>query len=57
MLDPAGFTQEKDEIRSMFSKNDIEGMLSAVSEDMVDKLALAGTHDDVIRQACLITSS
>tara|TARA_B100000686_G_scaffold353339_1_gene458554 strand:- start:6817 stop:7842 length:1026 start_codon:yes stop_codon:yes gene_type:complete len=51
VLDPAGFTKEKDKIRSMFSKNNIEGMLSAVSEDMVDKLALSGTHDDVISQA------
>jgi probable F420-dependent oxidoreductase len=51
VLDPAGFTEQKNIIRTMFSKNDFNGMLGAVSEDMVDKLALAGTQDEVLEQA------
>ena len=50
VLDPLGFTQAKLAIRAAARRNDIPGMVQAVTEDMVDALVLAGTPDDVHRQ-------
>ena len=51
VLDPAGFTEQKERIRNLFLDGDVKGMLGAVSDDMVDALVLAGTADDVLEQA------
>ena len=51
VLDPAGFTKEKNLLRRLFLENDVQGMLSSVTDEMVDKLALSGTPEDVIIQA------
>lgn len=51
VLDPAGFTEQKDRIRGLFLEGDVKGMLNSVSDDMVDALVLAGTADDVKEQA------
>jgi len=36
-------------IRAAFCRNDIAGMLSAITDEMVEALAVAGTPDDVRR--------
>jgi probable F420-dependent oxidoreductase len=50
VLDPMGFTEAKLKIRAAMARNDIPGMLSAVTDEMIDALVLAGTADDVRRQ-------
>ncbi len=45
-----GFAEEKLAIREAMSRGDIPAMLNAVTDEMVDALALAGTPDDVHRQ-------
>jgi probable F420-dependent oxidoreductase len=50
VLDPMGFTEVALAIRSAMSRNDIPGMISAVTDEMVEALTVAGTPDDVRRQ-------
>ena len=50
VLDPMGFAEEKMAIGEAMSRGDIPAMLNAVTDEMVDALALAGTADDVHRQ-------
>ena len=45
-----GFTEAALAIRSAMSHNDIPGMISAVTDEMVEALTVAGTPDDVRRQ-------
>lgn len=51
VLDPAGFTEQKERIRAAATGMDVEAMIGAVSDDMVDALVLAGTPDQVREQA------
>lgn len=46
ILDLHGFEREKEGIRAAFRKMDIQGMVDAVSEEMVDAMAIAGTPDE-----------
>lgn len=50
VLDPAGFLNQKENIRALFSEGKIEEMADAVTDDMVAKLALAGTPSEIISQ-------
>jgi alkanesulfonate monooxygenase SsuD/methylene tetrahydromethanopterin reductase-like flavin-dependent oxidoreductase (luciferase family) len=50
VLQPMGFTEATQAIRAAMQRQDIPGMLNAVTEEMVDALVLAGTPDDVHRQ-------
>lgn len=50
VLDPMGFTEAKLQIRAARARNDVPGMINAVTEEMIDALVLAGTPDDVHRQ-------
>jgi alkanesulfonate monooxygenase SsuD/methylene tetrahydromethanopterin reductase-like flavin-dependent oxidoreductase (luciferase family) len=43
----SGFEREAEAIRAAWSKGDIAGMAAAVSEEMIDAIALAGTPDEV----------
>jgi alkanesulfonate monooxygenase SsuD/methylene tetrahydromethanopterin reductase-like flavin-dependent oxidoreductase (luciferase family) len=45
-----GFTEATQAIRAAMQRQDIPGMLNAVTEEMIDALVLAGTPDDVHRQ-------
>lgn len=47
LLERAGFAAEGDAIRAAFAAGDLAGMVAAVSDRMVDALAVAGTPDDV----------
>lgn len=51
VLDPAGFAEQKHRIRAASGSMDIEAMIGAVSDEMVDALVLAGTPDQVREQA------
>jgi alkanesulfonate monooxygenase SsuD/methylene tetrahydromethanopterin reductase-like flavin-dependent oxidoreductase (luciferase family) len=50
VLQPMGFTAATQAIRAAMQRQDIPGMLNAVTEEMIDALVLAGTPDDVHRQ-------
>ena len=50
VLDPMGFTDAARAIRAVLHRNDIPGMLSAVTDEMVAALAVAGTPDEVRHQ-------
>lgn len=50
VLEPMGFAEAARVIRAAFSRNDIAGMLRAVTDEMVAALAVAGTPDEVRRQ-------
>ncbi len=51
MMDFHGWQQEKEAIRiAFFEKRDMEAVADAVSEEMIDTLALAGTPDDCRKQ-------
>ena len=50
VLVPMGFTAAALAIRSAMSRYDIPGMISAVTDEMVEALTVAGTPDDVRRQ-------
>lgn len=50
VLDPMGFTEPKLAIRDAMTRGDVAAMLTAVTEEMIDALVLAGTPDDVRRQ-------
>jgi probable F420-dependent oxidoreductase len=43
----AGFEREANAIRAAWSRGDGEGMVAAVSDEMIDTIALAGTPDEV----------
>lgn len=47
VLDPAGFADEKERIRAAAARNDLAAMAGAVSDPMVQALALAGTAAEV----------
>jgi len=49
VLDPLGFTAAVQAIRAAAQRGDVVGMLDAVTDEMIDALALAGTADDVHR--------
>lgn len=51
VLDPAGFVEEKEVIRSSFAAGDVDAMIGAVSDDMVEALSFAGTSEQVLEQA------
>lgn len=51
VLDPAGFADEKNAIRHAFDAGEFETMIAAVSDDMVEALAFAGTAEQVLEQA------
>jgi len=51
ILDFHGWQKEKEAIRiAFFEKRDMEAVADAVSDDMIDHLALAGTPDDCRKQ-------
>jgi alkanesulfonate monooxygenase SsuD/methylene tetrahydromethanopterin reductase-like flavin-dependent oxidoreductase (luciferase family) len=43
----SGFEAEAEAIRAAWSAGDGEGMVAAVSDEMIDSIALAGTPDEV----------
>jgi probable F420-dependent oxidoreductase len=43
----AGFEHEAEMIRAAWARGDGEAMIAAVSDEMIDKIALAGTPDEV----------
>jgi probable F420-dependent oxidoreductase len=47
VLEPMGFADAARVIRAAYSRHDIAGMLRAVTDEMVEALALAGTPDEV----------
>jgi len=48
----SGFEREADAIRAAWSGGDFEGMAAAVSEEMIDAIALAGTAEEVRARFC-----
>jgi probable F420-dependent oxidoreductase len=46
----SGFAREAERIREGFARQDTEAMISAVSEEMVDAFAVAGTPEQVTRR-------
>src|SRR5262249_746512 len=50
VLTPMGFTEAALAIRAAMSRHDIPGMINAVTDAMVEALAVAGTPDEVRRQ-------
>jgi len=48
----SGFEREADAIRAAWSAGDFEGMAAAVSEEMIDAIALAGTAEEVRARFC-----
>jgi alkanesulfonate monooxygenase SsuD/methylene tetrahydromethanopterin reductase-like flavin-dependent oxidoreductase (luciferase family) len=46
LLDSAGFTREKDRIRSAFKTVDIRAMAESVSDEMLAATAIAGTPEE-----------
>jgi probable F420-dependent oxidoreductase len=47
MFEASGFAAEADAIRAAFAERDNEGMIRAVSDDMLDAIGVAGTADQV----------
>src|SRR3954452_21637211 len=43
----SGFEAEADAVREAWSRGDFEGMAAAVTDEMIDSIALAGTPDEV----------
>jgi alkanesulfonate monooxygenase SsuD/methylene tetrahydromethanopterin reductase-like flavin-dependent oxidoreductase (luciferase family) len=43
----SGFEREAEAVRAAWSRGDFAGMVAAVSEEMIDAIALAGTPDEV----------
>jgi alkanesulfonate monooxygenase SsuD/methylene tetrahydromethanopterin reductase-like flavin-dependent oxidoreductase (luciferase family) len=50
LLDFHGWQEQKQAIRAAFRKFDIAAMTSAVSDDMVDQIAIAGTPNECEQQ-------
>jgi probable F420-dependent oxidoreductase len=47
LLDASGFSREGAEIRDAFRRGDFPAMFAAVTDDMIDELAVAGSADQV----------
>jgi probable F420-dependent oxidoreductase len=47
MMQASGFTAEADRVRKAFAERDHEGMIAAVSDDMLDAIGVAGTAEQV----------
>jgi probable F420-dependent oxidoreductase len=47
IFEVSGFGPQAGQIREAFGRGDVEAMIAAVSEEMVDEFAVAGTPDDV----------
>jgi alkanesulfonate monooxygenase SsuD/methylene tetrahydromethanopterin reductase-like flavin-dependent oxidoreductase (luciferase family) len=47
MLEASGFASEAERIRQAFAQRDYDAMIDAVSDDMLDAIAVAGTPDQV----------
>jgi probable F420-dependent oxidoreductase len=47
LLERTGFATEGEQIRSAFGRGDLDGMIAAVSDRMIDALAVVGTAADV----------
>jgi probable F420-dependent oxidoreductase len=47
MLEASGFAAEGEHVRAAFSAGDNEGMITAVSDAMIDAIAVAGTAEQV----------
>lgn len=43
----SGFEREADAVRTAWSKGDFEGMAAAITDEMIDAIALAGTPEEV----------
>ncbi|HMI72911.1 MAG TPA: LLM class flavin-dependent oxidoreductase, partial [Solirubrobacteraceae bacterium] len=50
LFDACGFASEAEAVRAAFAAGDVEAMVGAVTEAMVDELAVAGTPDEVGEQ-------
>jgi alkanesulfonate monooxygenase SsuD/methylene tetrahydromethanopterin reductase-like flavin-dependent oxidoreductase (luciferase family) len=50
VLEPMGFGEATRAIRAAMQRQDIPGMLNAVTEEMLDALIVAGTAEEVHRQ-------
>jgi alkanesulfonate monooxygenase SsuD/methylene tetrahydromethanopterin reductase-like flavin-dependent oxidoreductase (luciferase family) len=50
VLEPMGFGEATGAIRATMERQDIPGMLNAVTEEMLDALILAGTAEEVHQQ-------
>ena len=50
VLEPMGFGEATRAIRAAMQRQDLPGMLNAVTEEMLDALVVAGTPEDVHRQ-------
>ena len=51
VLEPAGFAEETARIRAAFAEGEFETMIASVSDAMVERLAFAGTAEQVLEQA------
>ncbi len=49
-ISPLGFMEATSAIRAAMQRQDIPALLNAVTEEMIDALAFAGTPEDVHRQ-------
>lgn len=47
VLDVSGFTKQGEQIREAFGRRDLPAMFAAVTDDMIDTMAVAGTADQV----------
>jgi len=47
MLEASGFAAEGERVRAAFADGDNERMIAAVSDDMIDAIAIAGTPEQV----------
>jgi probable F420-dependent oxidoreductase len=47
MLEKSGFANEADRIRQAFADRDTDGMINAVTDDMLDAIGVAGTAEQV----------
>ena len=50
VLDPAGFSEQKEKIRAAYNRNNFSEMIRVVTEEMVDRLVLAGTPGEILKQ-------
>ena len=47
VLDISGFTKQGEQIREAFGRRDLPAMFAAVTDNMIDTMAVAGTADQV----------
>jgi probable F420-dependent oxidoreductase len=50
IFDLHGWTAQKDQLRAAFRKFDVAGMQAAISDEIVDAIAITGTPDDCRKQ-------